>query len=58
MPHAVAPRGDLSEDEKFTIALFEHTRDSAVFISTSSVVQDFWSRNVLSVPRGTGFGFI
>lgn len=58
VPRAVTPRGDLAADEKSTIALFEHTRDSVVFISTSSIVQDFWSRNVLSVPRGTGSGFI
>jgi S1-C subfamily serine protease len=57
-PRAVTARGELAADEKSTIALFERTRDSVVFISTSSVVQDFWSRNVLSVPRGTGSGFI
>ena len=57
-PRAVTARGDLAADERSTIAMFEHTRDSVVFISTSSVVQDFWSRNVLSVPRGTGSGFI
>ncbi|OYU46147.1 MAG: 2-alkenal reductase [Burkholderiales bacterium PBB4] len=57
-PRPVTPRGELAADEKSTIALFEQTRDSVVFISTSSVVQDFWSRNVLSVPRGTGSGFI
>jgi S1-C subfamily serine protease len=48
----------LAADEKSTISLFEHTRDSVVFISTSAVVRDFWSRDVLSVPRGTGSGFI
>jgi len=58
VPRAVTPRGDLAADEKSTISLFEHTRDSVVFISTSAIVQDFWSRNVLSVPRGTGSGFI
>jgi S1-C subfamily serine protease len=57
-PRTVTPRGDLAIDEKSTISLFERTRDSVVFISTSSVVQDFWSRDVLSVPRGTGSGFI
>ena len=57
-PRAVTPRGDLAADEKSTIALFERTRDSVVFISTSAIVQDFWSRNVMSVPRGTGSGFI
>lgn len=36
-----------------------HARSlSVVFIRTSAVVQDLWSRNVLSVPRGTGSGFI
>jgi S1-C subfamily serine protease len=29
-----------------------------VFISTRTRVRDIWSRNVLSVPRGTGSGFI
>jgi len=57
-PRAVTARGELAADEKSTIALFEHTRDSVVFIRTSAVVQDLWSRNVLSVPRGTGSGFI
>lgn len=57
-PRAVTARSELAADEKSTISLFERTRDSVVFISTSSVVQDFWSRNVLSVPRGTGSGFI
>jgi S1-C subfamily serine protease len=29
-----------------------------LFISTSRQVQDFWTRNVFSVPRGAGSGFI
>jgi S1-C subfamily serine protease len=57
-PRTVTARGELAADEKSTIAVFERTRDSVVYISTSSVVQDFWSRNVLSVPRGNGSGFI
>jgi len=57
-PRAVTPRGDLAPDEKATIELFERSRDSVVFISTRQAVVDFWSRNVMSVPRGTGSGFI
>lgn len=57
-PRPVTPRGPLGEDEKATINLFERTRESVVFISTSQQVQDFWTRNVFSVPRGTGSGFI
>ena len=54
----IVARGDLAADEKATIELFEKTRDSVVFISTRSEVQDFWTRNVFTVPRGTGSGFI
>ena len=54
----VTARGDLAADEKSTIALFENAKDSVVFITTKQEVMDYWSRNVLSVPRGTGSGFI
>lgn len=57
-PRSVSARGDLAADEKSTIELFERSRDSVVFISTSERVMDFWSRNILSIPRGTGSGFI
>ena len=57
-PRSVTPRGALSADEHATIELFEHARDSVVFISTRSRVRDAWSRNVFTVPRGTGSGFI
>ena len=51
-------RGDLASDERATIELFERSRDSVVFITTRQQVQDVWTRNVFSVPRGTGSGFI
>lgn len=54
----VTPRGDLAADERSTIELFEKSRDSVVYISTAQLVRDVWSRNVFSVPRGTGSGFI
>ena len=57
-PRAVIARGDLAADERSTIELFERARDSVVFITTSQQVRDFWTRNVFSVPRGTGSGFI
>ena len=57
-PRAVTARGDLAADEKATIELFEKSRDSVVFITTKALVRDFWTRNVFSVPRGTGSGFI
>jgi len=57
-PRAITPRGELSADEKATIELFERSRNSVVFITTKQAVVDPWSRNVMSVPRGTGSGFI
>ncbi len=57
-PRTVAARGDLAADEKATIELFEKSRDSVVFITTKALVRDAWTRNVFTVPRGTGSGFI
>lgn len=57
-PRPITPRGELAADEKATIALFDQSKDSVVFITTRSQVQDFWSRNIFSVQRGTGSGFI
>jgi len=57
-PRTVTARGDLAADEKSTIELFERSRDSVVYISTSERVMDFWSRNIFTIPRGTGSGFI
>jgi S1-C subfamily serine protease len=54
----VTPRGDLAADEKATIELFEKSRASVVYITTSQLVRDAWTRNVFSVPSGTGSGFI
>ncbi len=54
----VTARGDLAADENSTIELFEKARDSVVFISTSQLVRDAWTRNVSEVPRGSGSGFI
>lgn len=57
-PRAVTPRGNLAEDEQSTIAIFEQASPSVVFISTSQRVRNYWTRNIMSVPRGTGSGFI
>lgn len=57
-PRVVQARGDLAADEKATIELFEMARHSVVYISTRTQVMDFWTRNVFSVPKGTGSGFI
>ncbi len=57
-PRPVTPRGDLTTEEQANISVFEMWKSSVVYISTSQRVVDFWTRNVTSVPRGTGSGFI
>jgi S1-C subfamily serine protease len=57
-PRAVVARGDLDADEKNNIHVFESSKASVVYISTRERVVDFWTRNVMTVPRGTGSGFI
>jgi S1-C subfamily serine protease len=54
----VEARGDLAADEKATIEIFERSKASVVYISTRERVIDYWTRNVTSVPRGTGSGFV
>jgi len=57
-PRAVTARGELAEDERATIEIFQQASPSVVFISTSQRVRDFWTRNIFSVPRGNGSGFM
>jgi S1-C subfamily serine protease len=57
-PRPVAQRGPLNEDELTTIGIFERASPSVVFITTVQHVRDFFSRNVMRVPQGTGSGFI
>jgi S1-C subfamily serine protease len=58
VPRPVTPRGPLLAGEQATVDLFEKARASVAFISTQARVMDAWTRNVFSVPRGTGSGFI
>jgi S1-C subfamily serine protease len=56
-PRPVTTRGELAAEELTTIGIFEASKSSVVFISTRERVVDFWTRNVTTVPRGTGSGF-
>lgn len=57
-PREAAPKEHLCDDEQRTIAVFEQTSPSVVYIATSQRVRDFWNRNVFSVPKGAGSGFV
>ena len=57
-PRMVTARGELALDERATIEIFELASPSVVFISTRQRVVNYWTRNVFSVPRGNGSGFV
>ncbi len=57
-PRPISPRGPLTPEEKSNISVFEASKASVVYISTSERVLDYWTRNVMTVPYGTGSGFI
>jgi S1-C subfamily serine protease len=54
----VTPRGDLTPDERVNIDIFERSKRAVVYISTSERVRELFSRNVYSIPRGTGSGLV
>jgi S1-C subfamily serine protease len=53
----VMPPG-LNEGEKATIRLFENSAPSVAYITTSQIRQDYWTRNVMEIPQGSGSGFV
>jgi S1-C subfamily serine protease len=57
-PREVTPRGAMLPGEQATIDLFEHARGSVVYITTQARVVDVLTRNVFSIPRGSGSGFV
>ena len=57
-PRSVTPRGELGADERATIDLFQRARGSVVYINTRERVLDPWTRNMFSIPAGTGSGFV
>ena len=57
-PRAVTPRGELSGDEKSTIALFRQASPAVVNITAIGVQRDFFTLNLYQIPQGTGSGFV
>ncbi|RLE10583.1 MAG: 2-alkenal reductase [Candidatus Aminicenantes bacterium] len=52
------PQAGLLEDEKNTIAIFDKTAPSVVFITSKVLQRDFFTLDVFEIPKGTGSGFI
>ena len=57
-PRPITPRGPLTPEEKSNIAVFETSKGSVVYISTTEQVVNYWTLSVHTVPHGTGSGFI
>jgi S1-C subfamily serine protease len=57
-PRPVADRAGLTQDERATIELFRRASPSVVFITTHELRRDFFTLNLLEIPRGTGSGFV
>lgn len=53
---ATSPR--FTPAEQATIDLFERSAPSVVYITTSNVRRNYWSRNITEIPRGSGSGFV
>ncbi|WP_425311391.1 hypothetical protein [Methylomonas methanica] len=55
----VVARGDFAADEKNTIEQFERSKDSVVYITTSALVRDVWTRTCFlrrRVPDPDSYG--
>ena len=58
-PRPVAPApAELGPDERATMAVFERSAKSVVFIANTAIQRDIWSFNVMEVPQGSGTGFV
>ena len=57
-PRVVDARGNLAEDEKNTIELFQAASPAVVYITSIEVRRSIFSLNVYEIPQGTGSGFV
>lgn len=55
---AASAREGTTPEEEHTINLFERAAPSVCYITTSVVRRDFWTRNVMEIPQGSGSGFV
>jgi S1-C subfamily serine protease len=55
VPRPVVPRGDLADDEKSTVELFQNNSPSVVFITTETVEYNLFARAQTSQGAGSGF---
>ena len=58
VPRAITPRGDLADNEKTNIEVFQNASPSVVYITSVAIQRDRFTLNLLEIPQGTGSGFI
>lgn len=58
VPRTIVARGNLAEDEKSTIELYNRSKHCVVNITTLSNRRNGFNLNVQQVPEGTGSGFL
>ncbi len=57
-PRDATPRGDLAPDEKANVQLFADTSPSVVAVRSVTKQRDFFSRDIMEIPQGSGSGFV
>lgn len=57
-PRSVAPAPELSLEEHSTIAVFERSARSVVFIANTGIRRALFSLNLFEVSQGSGSGFV
>ncbi|MBI5763454.1 MAG: trypsin-like peptidase domain-containing protein [Planctomycetes bacterium] len=57
-PRPVTPRRDLGPEERANVSLFADASPSVVAIRSVSKRRDFFTRNIMEIPEGSGSGFI
>ena len=57
-PRAVTARGDLADEEKATIALFNAASPAVVQVTNIVRATDWTGTNATDIPQGTGSGFV
>src|SRR5262249_55859715 len=57
-PRTVTPAGNLADDEKAMIALYQKASPSVAHITSLALQRNAFTLNVQQVPKGTGSGFV
>lgn len=57
-PRPITPAPELLPEERATIAVFERSARSVVFITNTGIRRDLFSLNLFEVSQGSGSGFV